>query len=130
MAGAAEGKQGLEALRAIALAYIAFARDYPALYLLMFGPELEKDAFSELKAAAGRSFQILWQTIAPVTHEEARHSAAIGAWALVHGLSHLIADRQLPQHLLSSEKLDTVIEGVLAIYRRGLRQENHWLEGS
>jgi AcrR family transcriptional regulator len=56
MAQAAEGRSGYERLRALGVAYIAFARARPAVYLLMFGPELEKHAFPELKTVAARSF--------------------------------------------------------------------------
>jgi hypothetical protein len=73
-----------------------------------------------MKSAAGRSFQILWQAIEPFTHEDMRQAAAVGAWALVHGLSHLIANRQLPQEQVFEDEIDVLIEGMLAIYRRGL----------
>ncbi|MGH6830872.1 MAG: TetR/AcrR family transcriptional regulator [Methylocella sp.] len=123
MEQAADGKEGLERLRALGMAYIAFATARPAVYLLMFGPELEKDAFPALKTVAGRSFEALRQAIEAVAPEEMRRAAAIGAWALVHGLSHLIADRQLPQDLAAEDKLDTLIETVLEIYRQGLARE-------
>jgi AcrR family transcriptional regulator len=120
MERAAEGTRGLERLRAIGMAYVAFARERPAVYLLMFGPELEKSAFPALKTAAERSYQILWQAIETVAPAERRREAAIGAWALVHGLSHLIADRQLSRDLTAADNLDSLIENVLAIYQRGL----------
>lgn len=120
MERAGEGKEGLERLRALGIAYVAFARARPAVYLLMFGPELEKDGFPALKTVAERSFESLRQAIEAIAPEAARRAAAIGAWALVHGLSHLIADRQLPQDLAAEDNLDTLIETVLAIYRQGL----------
>jgi AcrR family transcriptional regulator len=120
MERAAEGQTGFERLRALGLAYIAFAKARPAVYLLMFGPELEKKAFPELKTVAARSFEALRAAIDAVAPEETRRAAAIGAWALVHGLSHLIADGQLSRDLVAEEKLDALIENVLAIYRQGL----------
>jgi AcrR family transcriptional regulator len=120
MERAGEGKEGLERLRAVGITYIAFARARPAVYLLMFGPELKMDSFPELKTVAERSFKALQQAIDAVAPEPACRAAAIGAWALVHGLSHLIADNQLPQDLLAEDKLDALIENVLAIYRQGL----------
>lgn len=121
MERAAEGKEGLERLRALGIAYVAFARAHPAAYLLMFGPELEKDPFPELKSAAERSFAILRQAIDAALPPAAHRAAAIGAWAIVHGLSHLIADRQLPTELAADAKLDALIEDVLAIFREGLQ---------
>jgi hypothetical protein len=73
-----------------------------------------------LKVVARRSFEALRQAIDAVVPEPSRRAAAIGAWALVHGLSHLIADNQLPQDLLADAKIDAFIDNVLAIYRQGL----------
>src|SRR5262245_34105726 len=120
MEQAAEGKERLERLRAIGLAYIAFAKEHPAVYLLMFGPELDKSPFAELTAAAQRSFEILSRAIEALTPKNVRQAAAIGAWALVHGFSHLVADRQLPEELAAQDKLSGLIESALAIYRKGL----------
>lgn len=120
MERATEGKEGFERLRALGVTYIAFARARPAVYLLMFGPELKMDGFPELKTVAERSFKALQHAIDTVAPEPVRHAAAIGAWALVHGLSHLIADNQLPQDWAAEDKLDALIEDVLAIYRQGL----------
>jgi AcrR family transcriptional regulator len=120
MERAGEGKQGFDRLRALGIAYITFARARPAVYLLMFGPELEKCAFPALTNVAGRSFEALRQAIDAVAPEPSRRAAAIGAWALVHGLSHLIADNQLPPDLAAEDKRDALIEDVLTIYRQGL----------
>jgi hypothetical protein len=73
-----------------------------------------------LKMVAGRSFEALRQAIDVVVPEPSRRAAAIGAWALVHGLSHLIADNQLPQDLLADDELDALIDNTLAIYQQGL----------
>ncbi|QBR71496.1 TetR/AcrR family transcriptional regulator [Beijerinckiaceae bacterium] len=124
MARAAEGKQSLERLRALGLAYVGFAREKPAVYLLMFGPELAKDPFPALKAVAEQSFEALRQAIDAITPEETRAAAAIGAWALVHGLAHLIADRQLPPELFDPADDEGLIENVLAIYRLGLMRQD------
>lgn len=124
MRQAGEGKDGLEHLRALGLAYIAFARARPAVYLLMFGPELDMGSFPELQRVAGRSFETLQRAIDAVAPEETRRAAAVGAWALVHGLSHLIADKQLAHDLISNNNLDLLIEHVLMIYRQGLARES------
>jgi hypothetical protein len=71
-----------------------------------------------LKMVAGRSFEALRQAIDAVVPEPSRR--AVGAGALVHGLSHLIADNQLPQDLLADDEIDALIDNVLAIYRQGL----------
>jgi Tetracyclin repressor-like, C-terminal domain len=68
-------------------------------------------------------FEALREAIDAVGPEPSRPAAAIGAWALVHGLSHLIADNQLPMDLAGEDKRDALIENVLAIYRLGLARE-------
>lgn len=120
MEHAAEDKTGPDRLRAIGMAYVAFARKEPARYLLMFGPELEKKAHLVLKAAADKSFAILRQTIEVVAPQEIERAATIGAWALAHGLSHLVADRQLTQDLISEKKLTELVRTVLGIFEKGL----------
>lgn len=73
-------------------AYIAFARQYPARFRLMFGPLLaRKREFPELKDAAERSFYLL------LNQSEAADAAngldlALAGWAMAHGLAHLSID--------------------------------------
>jgi AcrR family transcriptional regulator len=123
MARAADGKEGLERLQALGMAYITFAEARPAVYLLMFSPELVKDPYPALRTLAEQSFDTLRQTIATVTTEEMRGVAAIGAWALVHGLAHLIADQQLSPKLVAPNNMKELIESALAIYSQGLAAE-------
>jgi len=44
----------------------------------------------------------------------AERAAAVGAWALVHGLAHLITGRQISPDLLADVKIDGLIEESLA----------------
>jgi AcrR family transcriptional regulator len=78
---------------AIGRAYLRFALDHPKLYLLMFGAELDKAQHPELRAAADAAFSVLTGTIGQ--GGRAGHSAAISAWAFVHGLAHLVLDKQI-----------------------------------
>ncbi len=102
-------------------AYVAFARARPALYLLMFGPEIRKDQYAELHAAGGRALGVLEQAIASRPGVTDARAATIGAWALVHGLAHLLADRQLADDLLAPAAFDRLVDTALGIYGRGLR---------
>ncbi|WP_135469998.1 TetR/AcrR family transcriptional regulator [Crenalkalicoccus roseus] len=98
LAEAAAGAPPGERLRATGRAYLGFARDHRALYLLMFGPGLDKGAHPPLREAARAALDVLHAAVAAAglpPGARARH-AAIGAWALVHGLAHLIADGQIP----------------------------------
>ena len=78
---------------AIGRAYLRFALDHPRLYLLMFGAELDKTTHPELRAAADKSFSVLTGTLAKAGR--AGHADAIRAWAFVHGLAHLVLDKQI-----------------------------------
>jgi AcrR family transcriptional regulator len=78
---------------AIGRAYVRFAIDNPKLYLLMFGAELDKTQHPELRAAADDAFSILTSTLSRAGR--AAHADAINAWAFVHGLAHLVLDKQI-----------------------------------
>ena len=78
---------------AIGRAYLRFALDNPRLYLLMFGAELDKAQHPELRAAADEAFSVLTGTLARAGR--AGHADAINAWAFVHGLAHLVLDKQI-----------------------------------
>jgi AcrR family transcriptional regulator len=78
---------------AIGRAYLRFALDNPKLYLLMFGAELDKSQHDELRAAADGAFSILTSTLS--RSGKSGHADAINAWAFVHGLAHLVLDKQI-----------------------------------
>ncbi len=96
-------------LAAVGRAYLAFAAASPALFLLMFGPGLRKQAHPDLAAAARRAMDALRAAMPP---DSARHHT-IGAWALVHGLAHLIVDGQLANDIPT----ESLITDALSAYR-------------
>lgn len=113
---AADGPDG----RALGRAYVAFARERRALYLLMFGPDIRKDQYPALREAGGRALGVLERSIAARRPGTDARAATIGAWALVHGLAHLLADRQLPDDLLVPPAVDDLVDTALGIYGQGL----------
>jgi len=106
---AARPSTGEPRLAAAGRAYLAFAQAEPALFLLMFGPTLRKAAHPGLAAAARRAMDALR---AAMPAPSARHQT-IGAWALVHGLAHLIVDGQLAEDIPT----DTLVADALSAYR-------------
>jgi AcrR family transcriptional regulator len=91
----------MDALNAIGVAYVEFARDNPAHFEVMFQRGLLNTP--ALAAAAAACFQQLLETIAPVSPARAstatqreRDLTALGSWALVHGLAMLHVQRILP----------------------------------
>lgn len=75
-------------------AYVAFALDRPGLFRLMFSSLLaRRSEHPEFEAASGRAFLALQaaargQELKPATGD----GVAISAWALAHGLAHLLLD--------------------------------------
>jgi AcrR family transcriptional regulator len=111
-------------LQATGRAYLAFARANSALYLLMFGPGLRRSGDPELHAAALSALEALRgaaaDTGSPAPGSRAARHGAVGAWALVHGLAHLIADGQLSEDL-AADGGAALAETALAAYAAGLR---------
>lgn len=113
-----EETRGLKS-RAIGLAYIHFARQRPALYRLMFGPQFSDEtrfpALAEaMKLARERSFAAVSLLHAKASQPPEGKADLIGVamWSLVHGLANLLIDGQveLPPGAASE---DAFIEAVL-----------------
>lgn len=79
---------------ATGLAYCRFARQNPALFRLMFGPVSKANEDEQLCQVREANLTALKASLAVVLglepHSEELAAAADGAWATVHGLSHLI----------------------------------------
>ncbi|MBZ6077650.1 TetR/AcrR family transcriptional regulator [Microvirga puerhi] len=79
-------------LTAMGKAYIRFALDHRPEFQLMFGGSLDKSPYPELRQAAAAAFEALRTTAAS---GQGTGGDPVRAWALAHGLAHLVADRQL-----------------------------------
>jgi AcrR family transcriptional regulator len=87
-----------EPFSAMGKAYVDFALAHPGLFRLMFGPLIrERERFPELTAAADAAFASLQAAAARHAHGSDVEAAAVAAWSLVHGLSHLLLDGVLPR---------------------------------
>lgn len=93
----------MDALNAIGIAYVEFARDNPAHFEVMFQRGLLDTP--ALAQAAAHSFSFLLETIAALSPgsgrpsasaQKVRELAALGSWAMVHGLATLHVQRLLP----------------------------------
>ena len=100
-AALAEAGRAREPLSAMGAAYVDFALARPGMFRLMFSPLIAKGQLHpELKAAADEAFAALRRGVefrAAEGQGEGVDAAAIAAWSLVHGLSHLILDGVLPR---------------------------------
>jgi AcrR family transcriptional regulator len=80
------------------LAYIEFAHRNPGLFRLMFGPLLaERAKYPALQAATANVEALLLRGVADLDQRTLEANlAAMAAWGVVHGLSHLIVDGFFP----------------------------------
>ena len=111
-----------ERLQALGAVYVRFALERRGAYLLMFGDAVEKADHPELQATARRAFGILEEVVQAETGPKTARPAAAAAWALVHGLAHLAADRQFAPDLAGTpQRLNRLIEAATGIFLTGLR---------
>lgn len=101
-------------LRARGEAYVRFALANPQRFRLMFSSGLRISDDASLREQAARAFGGLEQAISAHTGQEAPY-AAIAAWALVHGLSHLLLDQKLAG--ASREGVQEFVRSVLGAVR-------------
>ncbi len=78
------------------VAYVAFARENPALFRVMFGPVLGRKAeYPELLAAAGAALGVLQRAVTRVVGERKAAAGTLASWSLIHGLATLLVDGAL-----------------------------------
>ncbi|WP_330183535.1 TetR/AcrR family transcriptional regulator [Nocardia sp. NBC_01503] len=110
-----EGASGpREALIAMTVAYVEFARDSPAYFRLMFRPELyEPDKHPATATAGDAAYAVLEQAVADATGSgglpsEEADTLALALWSLAHGLASLTLDGKL--ELRSAQMGTTAVE--------------------
>jgi AcrR family transcriptional regulator len=93
-AALAEAGRESEPLSKMGMAYVDFALARPGMFRLMFSALTGKrELYPELRAAADEAFAVLRRGVESRAPEaENFDAAALAAWSLVHGLSHLILD--------------------------------------
>ncbi len=115
-------------LRAASLAYFSFARDNPALYQLMFGPELadsDSDIPLEFRDARDEAFCELKRIIAGILKEEMDsievRRAALAGWSYTHGLASLVIHGvlQFPTSTTDARFVDSALQGFEHLFRAG-----------
>jgi len=96
-----------------AAAYVRFALDHPQRFRLMFGGQVAFDRYPELREEANAAYAGLEKQFSQYGAEAG--VAAAAAWALVHGLSHLLLDG----HFVEGRKpgLDEFVRRVIGAVR-------------
>jgi AcrR family transcriptional regulator len=101
-----------ERLVAQGLAYVALARERPALFRLMFARAAECGPAPEKTRETAPAFTILADRVAKVAGSAAP-DATLGCWAIVHGLATLALDSRV-------DPAPEQLRAVLALYVRGI----------
>jgi len=113
------------ALVAIAVAYVRYAVDHPAHYRLMFAPDVRGRAHPALREAAESAWTLFTGAIercqrAGLIRSDDPPALAFVVWAMLHGLSMLLVDRQLPPRVRALP-VDSVVEFATRLLLEGLR---------
>jgi AcrR family transcriptional regulator len=118
-----------ERLMAVMLAYLAFARAHPTLFLLMHGPEIpDKALFPELNEAAIRSYSVLEATVADYLlasqgSMDRRREATLAAWTACYGLAHIMTNPQnTPRNVLRKDP-DGIARTIFEMFIHGLGKD-------
>lgn len=119
------------AMLSIARAYVAFAAGNPALYRLMFGPELAgpDGVRPELAETSGAGAKAVLRDVVLRGADEGLFNvstdsemsigmAVLSAWSAVHGLSMLVVDKKSD----AAAEPEVLVEGVMMHFLEGLRR--------
>lgn len=106
-----------EKVQGFCLIYLDFARRNPALYQLMFGPELTADTMPEqLHTARQLAFSKLEFMVADLLNRPVEcidvRNAALASWSYIHGLTALLLHQVLQRPSEASDQ--RIIERTLA----------------
>jgi AcrR family transcriptional regulator len=103
-----------EQLAGVAIAYVQFALDRPALFRIMFGEPCDRDNDERVAATAAVSLY-LSEIVARAFPDADAESMATAIWALVHGLAFLYLDGKLdaPTASAVADRVSATIAAVL-----------------
>jgi AcrR family transcriptional regulator len=109
-----------EQLASVAVAYVQFALDRPALFRIMFGEPCDRDNDERVAATAAVSLYVrgIVERVFPDADAEAMATAI---WAVVHGLAFLHLDGKLdaPTPSVVADRVSAAIQALLAADPRG-----------
>jgi AcrR family transcriptional regulator len=115
----------LAAFENLGRAYLAFAREEPASYAVMFEGALASEAQAEPKPGADRAFDVLQKAATalcralPESQRPPVKLMSLHIWAMAHGVATLIA-KDTPQSKTVPMNPDEILESAMLIYLKGL----------
>jgi AcrR family transcriptional regulator len=93
-------------------AYVRFALAHPNRFRLMFGGQIEIGKHAELRAAATSTYEGLVAAFRGQGDIANPETAAAAAWALTHGLAHLLLDGHFREKTKAQDFVREVIGAV------------------
>jgi hypothetical protein len=111
-----------EQLARVAIAYVQFALERPALFRIMFGEPCDRDSDDRVAATAAVSLYIREIAGRSFPHADA-DALATAIWALVHGLAFLHLDGKLdaPTPSAVADRVSAAIQALLTATSTGGR---------
>jgi AcrR family transcriptional regulator len=121
---AADPGDPVHQLDVVAVAYVRFAVEHPARYRLMWAPTPRGRDHPVLAEAARTSGEPLLAALkaclAPDDPAELAVQRLFVLWSLLHGVTGLILDEQLPHQVLETVPLDMLVLAAMRVAREGL----------
>jgi len=115
----------LSAFENLGRAYLAFAREEPASYAVMFEAGLGVNNYDQLKAAADRAFDVLQRAATalvralPADRRPPVRLMSLHIWALSHGVADLFVEVR-PGVAKLPLRPEEILESAMLVYLRGL----------
>jgi AcrR family transcriptional regulator len=109
---------GAQGLRGMGEAYVRFALEHPQRFLLMFGGAVQISKHPDLREVATRTFEGLSGALADrAAGARGASDASVAAWALVHGLAHLLMDERIATAARTGRTREQFVRDVLSTLR-------------
>ena len=115
----------LSAFENLGRAYLAFAREEPASYAVMFEAGLGVSGDEQLKVAADRAFDVLQRAASalcralPPDRRPPVRLMSLHVWALSHGVADLFVEAR-PGAMKLPLTSEEILESAMLVYLRGL----------
>jgi AcrR family transcriptional regulator len=110
--GSARSSLPVEKLKAMGQSYVAFAREKPAVYQLMFGVATPLSS-ERLQSARTAAWEQLINAVSAAAGAEDKEAKAMQVWSTVHGFAMLVIGQQLPSKVSIPQALKRVVDGLL-----------------
>ncbi len=104
-------------VEALALSYLRFASENPALFHLMFGREIaDFSTRPTLALTAGKSWSLISAAISAGGKKENVQAITAALWSMIHGLTGLLIDRRLKPENIGASTLPELVGKTVGLF--------------